>query len=137
MDLPARLQRVMTETGWSRADLVRESGESSSVVSQWLGAGSKIIKSIGDIETALRLERASGFSAVWIAKGVGPEKARTTDLALSAAVDLVASAIAASPDKNKLRVALLAMVEDDSTHYKQRLLELLAAGAAGQCPPQH
>ena len=59
---------------WDHADLVRASGESSSVVSQWLGKGSKPINTIGKIETAIRLERATGFSALWLAKGVGAKR---------------------------------------------------------------
>jgi transcriptional regulator with XRE-family HTH domain len=126
MDLASRLQKVLSDKGWQRADLVRESGESSSVVSQWLGAGSKAIKSIGDIETALRLEKSTGFSALWLAKGVGPEKPPSpASLALTDAIDLVAQTIAHSPEKDKVRTALLAIVDDDSPHYRRRLLELL------------
>lgn len=58
---------------WEHADLMRVSGRSSSVVSQWLGKGSKDIKEIGKLEAALYLERASGYSALWIAKGIGPK----------------------------------------------------------------
>lgn len=63
----------MEARGWQYSDLVRESGESRSVVSQWLGRGSKEIKSIGKQEAAERLERASGYAALWIAKGIGPK----------------------------------------------------------------
>jgi transcriptional regulator with XRE-family HTH domain len=70
--LSERLQEVMDAKGWTHADLVRISQQSSSVVSQWLGKGSKEIKSIGKLGAALRLSEASGYSAVWIAEGVGP-----------------------------------------------------------------
>lgn len=60
---------------WEHADLVRVSGQSSSVVSQWLGKGSKDIKTIGKIEAALNIERASGYSALWVAKHIGPKMA--------------------------------------------------------------
>lgn len=73
--LKERLEEVMQAKGWAYADLVRESGESRSVVSQWLGHGSKLIKSIGKMEAAERLEAASGYSALWIAKGGGPKMA--------------------------------------------------------------
>lgn len=69
-----RLQEVMAAMRWTHADLVRVSGESSSVVSQWLGNGSKTIKSIGSLRAAMNIERASGFSALWVAKGDGPKR---------------------------------------------------------------
>ena len=64
----------MQEMGWERDDLVRISGQSSSVVSQWLGKGAKIIKTIGKMEAAEKLADASGYSALWIAKGMGEKK---------------------------------------------------------------
>lgn len=63
----------MQAKGWLYPDLVRESGESRSVVSQWLGRSSKLIKSIGKMQAAERLEVASGYCALWIAKGIGPK----------------------------------------------------------------
>lgn len=72
--LKQRLERIMKEKGWEHGDLVRESGQSHSVVSQWLGKGSKEIKSIGKAEAAERLSAATGYRAVWIAKGTGPER---------------------------------------------------------------
>lgn len=71
--LTERLSEVMQHMRWNHADLVRVSGQSSSVVSQWLGKGSKEIKTIGKLEAALYIERASGYSALWISKGIGPK----------------------------------------------------------------
>lgn len=68
-----RLEMLMEEKGWDHADLMRISGQSSSVVSQWLGKGSKVIKTIGKQEAAEALARESGYSALWIAKGIGPK----------------------------------------------------------------
>jgi hypothetical protein len=73
--LVERLQIVMTAKGWKHGDLVTVTGMSSSVVSQWLGHGSKTIKTIGKMEAALKIQAASGFSALWIAKGIGPRHA--------------------------------------------------------------
>lgn len=73
-----RLEFVMKTMNWSQTDLKEKSGESSSVVSQWLGKGSKTIKSIGKLEAAERLERETGFSALWLAKGIGPMQAADT-----------------------------------------------------------
>lgn len=69
-----RLTELMDAMGWGQPDLMRESKQSSSVVSQWMGKGSKQIKTIGKMEAAIYLERASGFSALWIAKGMGPKR---------------------------------------------------------------
>jgi len=75
-DLQTRLAEVMQAMHWEHADLVRVSKQSSSVVSQWLGKGSKtkIIKTIGKLEAAIYIERASGFSALWVAKNLGPKR---------------------------------------------------------------
>lgn len=72
--LTDRLTELMAAMGWQHQDLMHASRQSSSVVSQWLGKGSKEIKSIGKMEAAIYLERASGFSALWIAKGIGPKR---------------------------------------------------------------
>lgn len=69
-----RLTELMDAMGWQQPDLMRESKQSSSVVSQWMGKGSKQIKTIGKMEAAVYLERATGFSALWIAKGMGPKR---------------------------------------------------------------
>lgn len=64
----------MREMRWKYTDLVRISGQTQSVVSQWLGRGSKEIKTIGKLEAAIYIERESGFSALWVAKGMGPKR---------------------------------------------------------------
>lgn len=71
--LKERVEELMLATGWEIGEVARVAGVSSSAVSQWLGKGSKIIKSIGSIEAAERLEHASGFRALWIAKGLVPK----------------------------------------------------------------
>ena len=73
--LQERLEEIMTAKDWGYQDLVQVSGESRSVVSQWLGRGSKTIKSIGKTEAAERIEAESGFAALWIAKGLGDKLA--------------------------------------------------------------
>lgn len=72
--LTDRLTELMDAMSWEHSDVVRISQQSSSVVSQWLGKGSKQIKTIGKMEAAIYLERASGYSALWIAKGLGPKR---------------------------------------------------------------
>lgn len=73
-----RLQEVMQTKNWNQADVVKASGQSSSVVSQWLGNGSKLIHTIGKMEAAEALANASGFNALWIAKGIGPKRRSTS-----------------------------------------------------------
>lgn len=63
----------MENMAWDHAKLMAVTGQSSSVVSQWLGKGSKLIKSIGKMEAAEAIERESGYSALWVAKGLGPK----------------------------------------------------------------
>lgn len=74
-NLEDRLQEVMASKGWEHGDVVRISGASSSVVSQWLGKGSKQIHKIQRVSAAWRLAVASGYSAEWIAEGTGPKRA--------------------------------------------------------------
>ena len=71
--LQDRLAEIMRAMNWQHADLVRVSGQSSSVVSQWRGKSSKLIKSIGSLDAAQRIEAASGYCALWVAKGQGPK----------------------------------------------------------------
>lgn len=71
--LKARLEEIMEVMGWTHADLMRVSRQSSSVVSQWLGKTARPIKSISKVEAAEYLEQETGFAALWIAKGLGPK----------------------------------------------------------------
>lgn len=77
LTLTDRLQDVMQHMQWTHQDLMRVSRQSSSVVSQWLGKTAKPIKTIGKLEAAIYLERATGYSALWLAKGMGPKFVQT------------------------------------------------------------
>lgn len=69
-----RLTEVMAHKGWATPQQVADvAGVSRSAAAQWLGQGSKIIHTIGNMEAAERLERATGYAALWIAKGIGPK----------------------------------------------------------------
>lgn len=135
----------MAAKRWKRPDLVRASGESSSVVSQWLGKGSKTIKSIGKLEAAEALERASGFAALWIAKGKGPKfppapaappggvsdgrLGTYTVSPLQAAVTTVSECLAAlAPAKRDEAVAVFTLVakHPERATYAELLVSLLA-----------
>jgi transcriptional regulator with XRE-family HTH domain len=74
MTLSERLAELMAAKGWSRRDLQLAAGVSSSVVSQWLGKGTKEIKSIGNTAAAEKLAQSTGYALLWIAKGQGPKK---------------------------------------------------------------
>ena len=77
MELKERIEFIQNLKKWEIADVARAAGVSTSAVSQWLGKGSKPIKSIGDIEAAESLALATGLHALWIAKGKGPRHAST------------------------------------------------------------
>lgn len=110
--LEDRLLEVMTSKGWQHADLVRVSGQSSSVVSQWLGKGSKEIKTIGKLEAAEAIAAASGFAPLWIAKGIGPKLSEpakagsATSLSVSAAVNLIADVLDGMTEEARMQAAL-------------------------------
>lgn len=73
--LTERLKEVMASRGWSTDQQVADiAGVSRSAVAQWLGKGSKMIHTIGNMEAAENLERETGYAALWIAKGVGPKR---------------------------------------------------------------
>lgn len=72
--LQRRLEEIMAAMAWERRDLVRVSKQSSSVVSQWLGHGSRPIRSMNKLDAADRIAAASGYAALWIAKGLGPKR---------------------------------------------------------------
>lgn len=71
--LQDRLEEVMAARKWTRRDVMRIAGVSSSVVSQWLGNGARPIKAIGKPAAADALAKASGFNALWLATGSGPK----------------------------------------------------------------
>lgn len=73
--LKDRIEELQRITGWNDTQTAKAAGVSRSAVAQWAGKGSKIIHAISDVEVALNLERETGLSALWIAKGNGPKMA--------------------------------------------------------------
>ena len=121
----------MAAKGWAYPDLVRHSGESRSVVSQWLGRSSKLIRTIGKMQAAERLEEASGYAALWIAKGAGqkmaPLKSTTPKLSLHAeTLGALADRITDAAEKR--------CFQSIATHYAQLAIkgELSSTIAAGR-----
>lgn len=72
--LEDRMNEFMEDTKWDAPKVARVAGVTTSAVYQWLGHGNKPINSIGKIEAAIYLERESGYSALWLAKGLGPKR---------------------------------------------------------------
>lgn len=92
---------------WEYADLMRISRQSHSVVSQWLGRGSKEIKSIGKLEAAIYIERESGYSALWVAKGMGPKRVAQATGGRTPALAVREPPAAYSPDDTLERMGML------------------------------
>lgn len=68
--LQERIAKLMAETGKTVGDLAEIAGVSSSAVTQWKDGPTKSLKTA----PAVKLATATGFSAMWIATGTGPEK---------------------------------------------------------------
>ncbi|MGJ7544615.1 LexA family transcriptional regulator [Variovorax sp. LT1R16] len=68
--LEERIAELMAATGWTIGQLADIAEVSSSAVSQWANGQTQSIK----LEPAIRIERASGFSALWLANGKGVKK---------------------------------------------------------------
>jgi hypothetical protein len=124
-NLQERLSEVMAKMGWEHADLMRISKQSSSVVSQWLGKGGKPTRSIGKQEAAEALSKESGFSALWIAKGLGPK--------LTAPKAPLAHALSHSPFNLRLVTREQVMTgEEQKGQFIYRLTDGAMASHAGQ-----
>jgi DNA-binding transcriptional regulator YdaS (Cro superfamily) len=78
--LQERMSLFMHETGLKIGEIAKIAGVSSSAVSQWTGQGGVKIKTIGNVGAAIRLERMTGFSALWLAEGNGPKKIQIRDV---------------------------------------------------------
>lgn len=154
--LQERIQEVMRDTSLKTpTDVARAAKVTPSAVSQWLGNGAKAIHTIGKIEAAMNLARATGYSWMWLAKGAGPRKAAdaeppiddpeqlpmTIDQAsIDAPPPLTAEAIAeglcssidrAKPDtRAKLLKALTLYAEDPQLfpHMRSSIAELIRRG---------
>lgn len=111
MTLKERLELIMARKGWEQKDLVRISGQSSSVVSQWLGKGSKEIKSIGKMEAAAALEKASGFAALWIARGILPMHTQSSEAVTGKLQQAISRQDSISPRSQKTLETLLQAAE--------------------------
>lgn len=68
--LQDRIAKLMAETGKTVGELADIAGVSSSAVTQWKDGPTKSLKTA----PATKLAAATGFNAMWIATGVGPEK---------------------------------------------------------------
>ena len=73
MELKDRLREVMEGAGLKKLQFAKAAGVSSGAVTQWLDGSTKAIKS----SKAAALQAATGYSAVWIATGVGDKLVAT------------------------------------------------------------
>jgi hypothetical protein len=69
MTLRDRIQRLV-DSGHTRAALAKAAGRTNASVTQWLNGNTLEIKS----ESAAGLQALTGFNALWIATGKGPER---------------------------------------------------------------
>ncbi len=72
--LADRIVALTSELNWKPAELARQAEVSRASVSDWLSGKTKTLNP----EVAQRLERKSGFNAIWLATGQGNRKALTT-----------------------------------------------------------
>ncbi|MGJ7500098.1 hypothetical protein ACSFBF_07035 [Variovorax sp. ZT5P49] len=139
--LVERVQELMDVMHWDVEKVATTAGVSASAVYQWLGHGTKTIHSIGKIDAAIYLERASGFSALWLAKGLGPKMARETPvenapLSLADALALLGKAIELAPtvEGRQGAVSMLSTyISNPSANLD--LLPLIAKRLSGELPP--
>ena len=71
--LQDRIAKLMAITGKTVGDIASIAGVSSSAVTQWKDGPTKSLKTA----PAVKLAAATGFNAMWIATGVGPESSGT------------------------------------------------------------
>jgi len=70
--LQERIAELMSTTGMKVGDIAELCNISSSAVTQWKDGPTKSIT----LEPAIKIERATGYSALWIASGKGEKMAR-------------------------------------------------------------
>lgn len=152
--LQERMVELMTATGWTVGEIARIAGVTSAAVSQWVGNGQgKQSKSIGNAEAALRLEKASGFSWIWLAQGKGPklvevdqapfppQKSRPEADQLADALKVLTKALQKA-DKNA-RIAVepllssMAKEPEDSANKSRLILRLLITDTVPSIPAEN
>lgn len=152
--LQERMVELMTATGWTVGEIARIAGVTSAAVSQWVGNGAgKQSKSIGNAEAALRLEKASGFSWIWLAQGKGQKLAATADSNLGNEADQIAQALEVltkalakvdpfTQDLVRHSLSRLGQNPSEMGNISQKIADLLVAsvarsGAAHDAPARH
>lgn len=67
--LDERINAVLTETGWSKAELARQAGTSRTAPTDW----TKGVVDTLSAEVAQRISAKTKFNAMWLATGDGPK----------------------------------------------------------------
>jgi hypothetical protein len=135
--LQERIAELMQVMSWTHTDLVRISGQSSSLVSQWRGQAARPVRRIAKIEAAEALEAASGFSALWIATGRGPKFAARSAGSASVARSDVGTYTVFPPSEDAARLVerlarMLEALPQQKLHEAQLALQTLAAAPDSQ-----
>jgi transcriptional regulator with XRE-family HTH domain len=135
--LQARMEEFVRETKWSVTQIADTAKVTPSAVSQWLGKGAKTIQTIGNIEAAINLERATGYSALWLAKGKGPKKPtsttpRTAPVSLLEALAALGDAIENAPEAARKGAVMMLTQYLESPSSNSDVLPLIAKRLSGE-----
>jgi transcriptional regulator with XRE-family HTH domain len=114
MTLADRIDEAIQGSKKTRADIARACGVTQASVTFWLDGTTKSLKA----ETALALEQATGYRALWILKGLGPRKVEAVALAW--------------PFPKVPLERIEALDEDDRGYVQKRLLQ-----AVEECDAPH
>lgn len=119
----------------SQAEIARAAGVRPPSVADWFNGKTKSLK----LRPAWKAAQVWGCDPLWLGEGVGSPGWIVDQHHGKAAPDLIESipvvldAMARAPQRDKLRTALLAVLDDDAPAYRQRLAELLTeAQSPGQ-----
>lgn len=136
------LTRLITARfGGSQAAFAARIGRSPAQVSQWIKGRRNISDDTRDLIEAscgapgwldtLPTSPANAISSATVGE-IG--QAAVVGPSLAQALPVVLEALARAPQRDKLRTALLAVLDDDAPAYRQRLAELLSAAAGNAAP---
>ena len=114
MTLNTRIKEAIDGSGKSRADIARACGVTQASVTFWLDGTTKSLKA----DTALALEQATGYRALWILKGLGPRKVEAAPMAW--------------PFPKVPLERIEALDEDDQGYVQRQLLKAVAECEGGE-----
>lgn len=116
--LQERVAELMAVTGWKVGDIAEICNVSSSAVTQWKDGPTKSIT----LEPAIKIERASGYSALWIASGKGEKLAHPKSQAEEDCAEF------AGEIKKLKRVPIVGTAKLGDNGYYEELSPIVGAG---------